>query len=92
MFNFNNNYKDKNIMELYNVRVELKTESIFHIEIEANSCADAEELVQANVWEDDYTDEIRASSEIIDEAYESEELCPVCLKYIDACVCDEEKK
>ena len=78
-------------METFNVRVRLLQESIFNVEIEAADSEDAEEAVQVAVWEDEYTDEIRQSLEILDEQYDAEEICPECKRWIDKCECKEDE-
>ena len=78
-------------METFNVRVSLQQESIFHVEIESESCEDAELVAKTSVWEDEYADDIRQSLEIIDEQYDAEEICPECKRWIDKCECKEDE-
>jgi hypothetical protein len=78
-------------LETFNVRVRLLQESIFHKEIEAESCEDAELIASTAVWEDEYTDEIRQSLESLDEQYDAEEICPECKRWIDNCECKEDE-
>ena len=70
-------------MAFFNVKITLTQESIFDVEIEAADCEDAELVAKTAVWEDDYTDDIRNTLEITDEAYDAEEViethfCPIC--------------
>ena len=78
-------------MPFFNVKVTLTQESIFDVEIEAADSEDAELVAKTAVWEDDYTDDIRNTLEITDEAYDAEEICDDCGKLIDNCECEEEK-
>ena len=78
-------------MAFFSVGIILTQESIFNKEIEAANCEEAELIAKTSVWEDDYTDEIRASLEITDEGYDAEEICDDCGKLIDNCECEEEK-
>jgi hypothetical protein len=78
-------------MAFFNVKVTLTQESIFDVEIEAADSEDAELVAKTAVWEDDYTDDIRNTLEITDEAYDAEEICDDCSELIDNCECEEEK-
>ena len=76
---------------LYDVQVRIIQESLFSVEIEADSETDAEDTAQSRIWNDSYTQELRASLEIVDEEYEAEEQgCPECNEYLSECVCPEE--
>ena len=57
---------------LYDVQVRIIQESLFSVEIEADSETDAEDTAQSRIWNDSYTQELRASLEIVDEEYEAE--------------------
>ena len=76
---------------LYDVQVRIIQESYFSVEIEADSETDAEDTAQSRLWNDSYTQELRASLEIIDEEYEAvEPSCYVCHEYQSECICPEE--
>ena len=67
----------------YEVRVVLQQGSDFNVMIEAEDEADALAAANDNVWNDKYTQEIRASLTIDDENYYAEEViethfCPIC--------------
>ena len=78
-------------MEWFNVKVKLTQESVFTVNVEADSCEDAEQMVKDSVWEDEYTDWIRSTLEITDEEYDADEWCRECDKPIDYCECDEDE-
>jgi hypothetical protein len=78
-------------MAWFNVKVELQQESVFDVELEADSVEEAEELVKTNLWNDRYTQEIRATLEITDEYYDAIEMCDECNAEIDYCICEEEE-
>ena len=76
---------------IYDVEIRITQESLFSVEIEADSEVDAEDTAQGRIWNDSYTQELRASLEIVDESYEAEEQsCPECNEYQSECVCPEE--
>ena len=61
-------------MKQYNVQVRLTQESNFDVVVEADSHADAADLVTDQVWNDELHREIRNSNEIISEDYDAEEI------------------
>jgi|21_taG_2_1085346.scaffolds.fasta_scaffold121771_3 hypothetical protein len=75
-------------MEWFNVKVKLTQESVFTVNVEADSCEDAEQMVKDSVWEDEYTDWIRSTLEITDEEYDADEWCMECDRPIDYCECE----
>jgi hypothetical protein len=78
-------------MGWFNVKVRLTQESVFTVEIEADSPEDAEQIATDAVWDDDYADWIRTTLEITDEEYDADEWCLECDKPIDYCECEEDE-
>lgn len=78
-------------MGWFNVKVELEQTSVFEIELEADDYHEAEEMVKDGVWNDDYTKDIRATLEIVDERYEATEMCDDCNAEMDYCICEEDE-
>ena len=78
-------------MGWFNVKVELEQTSVFEIELEADDYHEAEEMVKDGVWNDDYTKDIRATLEIVDENYEAIEMCDECNAEMDYCICEEDE-
>ena len=78
-------------MGWFNVKVELEQTSVFEIELEADDYHEAEEMVKDGVWNDDYTKDIRATLEIVDENYEAIEMCDDCNAEMDYCICEEDE-
>ena len=78
-------------MGWFNVKVELEQTSVFWIELEANDASYAEQIVQDAVWNDEYTKDIRATLEIVDERYEAIEMCDDCNAEMDYCICEEDE-
>ncbi len=78
-------------MAWFNVKVELEQTSVFEVELEADDYHEAEQIVQNGVWNDDYTKDIRATLEIVDENYEAIEMCDECNAEMDYCICEEDE-
>ena len=78
-------------MVWFNVKVELEQTSVFEIELEADDYHEAEEMVKDGVWNDDYTKDIRATVEIVDENYEATEMCDDCNAEMDYSICEEDE-
>ena len=54
-------------MPWFTVMVKIERESEFDITIEADSEVDAEDVVKGRLWNDEYSQEERATSTIVDE-------------------------
>ena len=76
---------------LYQVNIRISTEADFEDEIEAGSEQEAEGIAETRIWEDNYTRELRACSEIVNEEYEAFELCEECMNVVEECDCEEEE-
>ena len=75
-------------MGWFNVKIKLTQESVFNVDVEADS---PEQIATDAVWDDDYADDIRSTLEITDEEYDADEWCRECDKPIDYCECEEDK-
>ena len=78
-------------MTWFNVKVKLVQDSVFTVDVEADSWMDAEQIAKDSVWNDDYTDWIRSTLEITDEEYDADEWCRDCDRPVDYCKCEEDK-
>ena len=61
-------------MKDYEVKVSLKMEAEFDVNIEADSEEEAQDLVKDQVWDDQLTQEIRCHREITSEEYTAEQV------------------
>ena len=61
-------------MKDYEVKVSLKMESDFDVNVEADSEEEAQDLVKDQVWDDQLTQEIRCHREITSEEYTAEQV------------------
>jgi hypothetical protein len=77
---------------LYHVNIRISTEADFEDEIEAGSEQEAEQIAEGRIWEDSYTQELRACSEIVNEEYEAFELCEECMNVVEECDCEESEE
>ena len=78
-------------MGWFNVKVKLTQESVFNVDVEADSHDEAEQVAKDSVWDDDYTDWIRSTLEITDEDYDADEWCMECDRPVDYCECEEDE-
>ena len=80
-------------MPWFTVMVKIERESEFDITIEADSEVDAEDVVKGRLWNDEYSQEERATSTIVDEHYSAEEEiddCEDCGEPREDCICEDE--
>ena len=78
-------------MGWFNVKVKLTQESVFTVDLEADSHDEAEQVAKDSVWDDDYADWIRSTLEITDEDYDADEWCMECDRPVDYCECEEDE-
>ena len=79
-------------MPWFTVMVKIDRESEFDITIEADSVEEAEDEVQMRLWKDEYSQEERATSTIVDEHYSAEEEiddCEDCGEPKEDCICED---
>jgi hypothetical protein len=79
-------------MPWFTVMVKIERESEFDITIEADSEVDAEDVVKGRLWSDEYSQEERATSTIVDEHYSAEEEiddCEDCGEPREDCICED---